>query len=81
MKDLLKNNKILALSIFWFFIHLMLLITRNQYVSQSKQNELWPFTSLSYKDSYDFTEFVFYVLGLYVCIIIITLLKHDKNEI
>jgi|JI7StandDraft_1071085.scaffolds.fasta_scaffold1983667_1 hypothetical protein len=82
MKNILNNKPLLALIILWTFLHLMLLLTTKEgnYSQVIDKSAFWPFTKLNYTNSYDISEFVFYVLGLIVLITIVSLLNINQNE-
>lgn len=77
MRQILGNKIVIAILLLWTFINVILLSISE---ADSYKSELWPFTSRSSVDTYDFTEFLLYVLGPVVIVIVVSLLKEEEHE-
>lgn len=76
MKQLLNNKAFLALYVLWVLIHTFLLASSDPFY----RSELWPFTSYSYHDSYDVSEWLLYIAGPLVIIFIWKSLIEGRNK-
>jgi hypothetical protein len=84
MKELLKNKKLVGVYIMWVTIHFILLLisfgTSDTSGGSAAQGKLWPFSSLKFGRTYDYTEFLIYCIGTIGIIYAVTLIFPKEDE-